>query len=236
VARPQGPQCDSGAFELGTIGGKNLKITTNSIDLAWDGGTAQIGYTLLEYNTATSSGTLIHLPGAATSYSATVTNGVIYCYVLAPLDAIGILGLSDLLCAMAGQEAGAAIPRDFTLSLGGTSTATMTWTAPMGGADSYLLQRIPLNGNPPSAVPLSGGATSTTEPVAVPEGSCFQLVAFKGVAFGTSDVLCGIPGISTLSAGVAKRTAGDVMAEAAERLAGVSLPTAMPALQEPELP
>ncbi len=58
-------------------------------------------------------------------------------------------------------------------------------------------------------------------------GTCFQLIAFKGAGFGTSDVLCGVPGVSTLAVGGAKlQAAGDALAEAAERLAGLaSLPT-----------
>ncbi|MSQ09747.1 MAG: hypothetical protein EXR52_01895 [Dehalococcoidia bacterium] len=32
-----------------------------------------------------------------------------------------------------------------------------------------------------------------------PAGTCFQLVAFKGAGAGQTNVLCGVPGVSTLS-------------------------------------
>ena len=184
-------------------GGKNLKITTGSIDLSWDGGTAQTGYTLLKYNTATATATLIAVGAAATSYSdAAVTNGIVYCYVLAATNP-ALLGLSDLECAMAGQETGAFVPGAFvpgafSLALNQSANATMTWTTPAGGVDSYLLSRIPLNGSPITTVALGSGATSTVQ-ATVAAGTCFQLIAFRGATYSLTDVLCGIPGVSTLS-------------------------------------
>ena len=146
-----------------------------------------------------------------------------YCYVLAALNGPTLLGLSDLLCGMTGQAGGTVIPQNFALKLGQTVNATMTWTAPAGGADSYLLQRIPLDGSPITAVPLGGGVTSTTEAV-TEAGTCFQLIGFKGAGFGTSDVLCGVPGVSTLAMGAAgPNRAAAVLADVAERLAEVRL-------------
>ena len=110
-----------------------------------------------------------------------------------------MLGLSDLLCGMAGQQAGTAIPGSFALTLNQTATATMTWTTPAGGADSYLLQRIPLDGTPIDNVPLAGGAITAGEAVTA-AGTCFPRIAFQAAAFGTSDVPCGVPGVSTLGA------------------------------------
>ncbi len=217
AARPQGAGCDLGAFEsslTGSVGGKNLRITTGSIDLGWDAGSVQTGYTLLRYNTSTAATDLIALAAPATAYSdAAAANGVVYCYVLAATGPSGLLGLSDLLCAMAGQQSGAVIPGAFTLALNQTATATLTWTPPAdGGAESYLLVRIPLDGSPVDNVVLGGGATSTTQAVTA-AGACFQLVAYRGAGFGISDVLCGVPGISTLS-GVSGA------AEALQRVAG----------------
>ena len=161
--RPSGPACDLGAFELGgaapVLGGKNLKITTGSVDLTWTGGAAQAAYKLIKYNTTTAVLTLIDLPTNAVSYSdAATANGIIYCYALVPVDPFGIsMGLSDLLCGMPGMETGTVIPNAFALALNQTATATMTWTAPAGGADSYLLQRIPLDGSPITNVALGAG-------------------------------------------------------------------------------
>ena len=201
-------------------GGKNLTITTGSIALSWDGGTAQTAYTLLKYNTSTAAATLIPVAGNATIYSDNAAaNDIVYCYVLAALNGPTLLGLSDLLCGMTGPALGPVVPQAFALKLGGTANATMTWAAPVGGADSYLLQRIPLDGSPITTVPLGGGATTTTEAVTA-AGTCFQLLAFKGAAFGNSNVLCGVPGVSTLAAlpAGAGRTAADALAEVIERL------------------
>jgi len=66
---------------------------------------------------------------------------------------------------------------------------------------------------------LGGGVTSTTQAVTA-AGTCFQLIAFKGANFGTSDVLCGVPGVSTLAQGASTggRTASDALAQVADSL------------------
>lgn len=202
ISRPQGAGCDLGAYEaeVAVPGGRNLRIGTGPIELWWDGGTLQTGYTLLKYNTSTAAATLIALPGNATSYSdTTAANGVVYCYALAATGGTGFLGLSDLECALAGLQAGTVVPGAFRLALNQTATATLTWTPPSGGADAYLLVVIPLDGSPDSSVSLGGSAVSATHAV-VPAGTCFQLTAFKGTAFGLTDVVCGMPGVTTFAA------------------------------------
>ena len=202
VTRPQGPECDLGAVEMapGIVGGKNLRIGSGSIELTWDGGTAQTGYTLLRYNTSSAVADLFSLPQAAVAYTdATAVNSVVYCYVLAATDTTGLLGLSDLLCGMIGFESGTVIPESFRLTMNQTANATLTWAPPAGGAaQNYLLVHIPLDGSPPVNISLDGSATQAVRAVS-PAGACFQLVAFRGTGFGTSDVMCGVPGISTLS-------------------------------------
>ena len=246
-----------------TPGGRNLRITTGSIALHWDGGSAQSAYRLLKYNTSTTSAELIPLAGAVTTYTDySTTNGVMYCYVLAPLNGPTVLGLSDLVCGMTGQQSGTVLPFHFALGLNQGGHATMTWVTPADnpptatptrtatpvaatptrtatplnpsptpivlpsppGADSYLLQRIPLDGSPITNVPLGGAATSTVQAVTA-AGTCFQLIAFKGAGFGTTNVLCGVPGVSSLSSGsAAGRTASDSLAEVTQRLQQVMLP------------
>jgi hypothetical protein len=244
----------SGTGGTGVIGGKNLTIATTADDfvlLSWDGGTAQTGYTLLQYNTSTAAATLYSIGNFTAVLDNTTSPGVVYCYVLAALNGATFLGLSDLLCGMPGAESGTVIPQGFNLKLGGTANATMSWMAPVGGADSYLLQRIPLDGSAITNVPLGGGATGSVQAV-VAAGTCFQLIAFKGAGFGTSDVLCGVPGVGSLgaggpeaaggaaggqpvrlkgdlepgaSAGSAGTLAGSALADVAERLQGVRLPS-----------
>ena len=199
VARPQGPACDLGAYERQPIGGRNLRIATGAIDLAWDGGTQQTGYLLLKYDTSTAEEEIIPVPGAATSYSdATAANGVVYCYVLVAIGPGSVfLGLSDLLCSLGGMESGTAPPSGFSVALSQTATATLVWTPPAGGADTYLLQVIPMDGSAITKLGLPSTATSTTQPLAA-AGACFQLIAFSAGGFSTTNVVCGVPGVGSL--------------------------------------
>ena len=77
-----------------------------------------------------------------------------------------------------------------------------------------------------SNLPLGGGDTTSTQPV-TPAGTCFQLIAFKGAAFGTSDVLCGVPGVSTLAQGSSRVASVEDAAEAMQALAGRVAATAV---------
>lgn len=204
-------------------GGRNLTITTGSVDLAWTGGLNQTGYTLLQYNTATTATTLIPVGGGAVSYSdAAVTNGVMYCYVLAATNP-AVLGMSDLECALPGSETGTFIPGGFSLVLNQSGTATMKWTAPAGGVDSYLLQRIPLDGSGATSVALGSGVTSSSLAV-VAAGTCFQLIGFRGATFSLTDVLCGVPGVSSLNGATGELHS---LAAVTERMAGVAADLAL---------
>jgi hypothetical protein len=210
-------------------GGKNLRISTGSVELKWDEGNLQASYVLLKYNTSTATASLIPLASPVTSYSdAAVANGVVYCYVLAPIGVGGApLGLSDLECAMTGMAGGGPVePGAFTLGLGVTATASMKWTTPPAGADSYLLAVIPLDATPPSYLPLPGTATTASNPVSA-AGTCFQLIAFKGAGIGQTNLLCGIPGISTLSsAGTGEAFLQGLTRGVEQRLNGVTFPSA----------
>lgn len=219
VARPQGAGCDLGAYEATPVGGKHLRVgaPAGGITLGWDSGFSQTGYTLLTYNTATASATLTNLPANAVAHTdGTVANGTVYCYVLAATGTSGVLGLSDLVCGLTGLEAGTVLPSGFTLSLHGTNNASLSWQAPTGGADSYLLVRLPLDGSAVTHTPLPGDATSSVLPVSA-AGACFQLVAYKGAAYGLTNVVCGVPGISTLSSNLMDAA----LQEVAELVAGV---------------
>jgi len=70
---------------------------------------------------------------------------------------------------------------------------------PAGGADSYTLLAIPLTGAPATPISLPGTATSTTHATGgLPY--CYVLAGVRGGAFGSTNLLCGFPGVSTLSA------------------------------------
>lgn len=211
VPRPQGPGCDLGAFESAldssVTGGKSLRITSASLaELSWHTGGRQSGYTLVRYNTVSGIADLVSLPSAATSHSDTASfPNLITCYILAATGSSGLLGLSDLECALAGMAAGTVIPSGFTLALKQTTNASLSWSPPAGGADGYALVRIPLDGSAVVITPLAGAATSAMEP-AGPAGACFQLAAYRDSGLGYTDILCGVPGISTLDS-AARRTA-----------------------------
>jgi hypothetical protein len=85
----------------------------------------------------------------------------------------------------------------FTLRLNQSTTATLSWTPPPGapGAE-YLLAA--LNGNGLRVVPLAAGTTTATDNTAG-QPVCYALFAFAGgQTIGTTDIICGIPGVSTL--------------------------------------
>ena len=188
-------------------GGKGLTITATGArdkNLNWTGGNAQTGYQLVQYNTVTAVANLIPLGGGVTSFNDAAGGAVMFCYVLAATtDGGAVLGLSDLECALPGQETGGAVPTNFNLKLDQTSNATMSWTN-AGGVTTLLLQVIPLNGAAITTINLGPATTNTVQPVVVPDGTCFQLLAFSGAALSTSNVVCGIPGVSTLSVGGGK--------------------------------
>lgn len=187
--------------DAGTVGGKNLTITTGNPDLRWDGGTAQVGYYVVRAPITPPNPVQLLGPigPTETSYNdATVLPSTLNCYLVAPVSATSTLGLSDLLCAFDGLAAGTAIPGGFTLGLNQSSTATLSWTAPAGGADSYALVTLPLFGGAPTSISLPGTAASTTHATGgLP--MCYVLVAFQGAANGSTNLLCGIPGVATLA-------------------------------------
>lgn len=218
VARPQGAGCDLGAFEgdlaaTAITGGRDPLITTGSIDLMWTPGTTPDRLYAAEVQHHHGCGRPHRAAGSGGELQrATASDGTVYCYVLAATGPSGLLGLSDLVCGLTGQQGGGVIAGSFALTLRQSTNALITWTAPVGGADSYLLVTIPLDGSPPTNTGIPGGATATLQPV-ISAGTCFQLVAFKGAAFGQANVLCGVPGVATTSAR-SGRTAGEALGDA----------------------
>lgn len=183
-----------------SIGGQNLRIAAESAVLTWDAGAAQTAYLLLRTTVGAGSQTMFGpLAAGATSYTdTTAAPGGLYCYLLVPIDSLGILGTSDMQCALPGITTGPAVPSAFTLAMNQSQTASLSWSAPAGGADSYVIGIIPLNGQAPSNVVLPGTATSVTRDTGgLPV--CYLVAAIRGATFGITDALCGVPGFSTLS-------------------------------------
>ena len=90
----------------GVMGGRGFTVTTRSnpprVELTWQGGSAQTGYTLLKLPLGGQL-TQISVAGNATSYSDTAvgTNGFT-CYALIPLVGQAQQGMSDALCGWPG--------------------------------------------------------------------------------------------------------------------------------------
>jgi hypothetical protein len=167
------------------------------------------------------------LAATATSYSdPSGPTSAVLCYILLPVGTTGLLGVSDLLCAQNSVDQGTVVAGAFTLSMNQSATSTLTWEAPAGGADSYVLGTLPLVGGAAGSVALPGTATSTTHATG---GApyCYLLFGAKGGAFGVTDMLCGVPGISTLVAVTGGRLTSveDAVAAVTDGLAGITLPT-----------
>lgn len=187
------------------VGGRGLAISTPNdgdfwdVKLTWQAGNVQAGYVLLKHNTATAVTNLINLSAAASSYLDLPVVNETYCYILAPVDIAGApLGLSDLQCARPGFEIGTVAADNFTLALNQSSNATLTWLVPPDGVDTYTLWRITLDGAPPTSVTLPGSALDSVQPVAA-SGTCFQLLGEGGPGTGSTNILCGVPGVSSLN-------------------------------------
>ncbi len=185
----------------GSIGGRGLTIqpATNSVQLSWQAGTVQTGYLVVRLSgSATSVLPLTGpLPANATSFVDNSPAPGFNCYLVAALGGItgGVIGTSDLLCAAPNTRSVVASPQGLTLRLNQSNVASLSWTGPIGGGfNGYLL--VPIGG---TAIPLSASATSTS--VALGGPTCYVLFATSsGTPVGNSDIVCGIPGASTLGA------------------------------------
>jgi hypothetical protein len=72
----------------------------------------------------------------------------------------------------------------------------MTWT-PAAGATNQTLVAQPLNGSAARQAILSGTASSATDGLGG-VNTCYAVLAAKNLtSLGNSDVLCGLPGISS---------------------------------------
>jgi len=182
---------------IGTgVGGKGFGINSSSsgVRLSWQGGTQQTGYTVLRL----AAGTLTVLPGGplpanATEFLDSTAPPGLDCYAILPLGT-NPQQISDVLCAGVGIQTSTGSPRDFTLRLNQSSTATMTWAPPLGGNQTnYMLLTIGR-----SLLPLGATQTSVSQPA---QGlTCFVVgTLVNGELVGYTDFACGEPGHATIS-------------------------------------
>jgi hypothetical protein len=172
------------------------------VDLTWASGSGQTGYVIARLT----DGLWTVPPGgllgpAETSYrDATVIPGL-HCYVVLPLGT-NPQALSDLECAQVGFHTPTGAPRGFTLRLNQSSTASLTWDAPIDSppgapTDGYLLVTLGSDAR-------SLSATETSAALPMLGAGCYVLGTTSGGAItGYSDILCGIPGLATVSSAAA---------------------------------
>jgi glucose/arabinose dehydrogenase len=175
----------------GSVGGRGFTlrvITGGTTVLTWSAGTVETGYILLLY---TPNGNLPVTLGAGVQ-SYTDTLGLPNtCYLLGPIQGSTLLGISDLLCVFRNIQSGVA-PSVLGISLGGTTTATLSWSA-VPIADSYILQ--PIGASLAGAVPAS--TLSVTRPISGP--TCYVVGPFNGsTLLGVTNAVCAWPGFNTL--------------------------------------
>ncbi len=185
----------------GGVGGKGLTLrpTASGVLLNWQGGQGQTGYLVARIGSAPAvlpvNGPL---PANATSYldtSAPLLSGLV-CYLLVPTG-VNPQVVSDLLCAFLNTHSATGAPQNLTISFNQSNVASLSWTGPLGGGQTgYIL--FPLGGANPAPISLSGLATSAS--VSTTGVACFMLVALTGATpTGNGDILCGFPGVATIS-------------------------------------
>jgi hypothetical protein len=186
------------------IGGRGFAVgaTPAGVQMFWTTGTAPAGYAVARLAGGTTTilpGPATFLPASAVDYSdAAPLPGAFNCYVVAALGAPGVLGRSDLLCAVPGSGSASGAPANVGVQLNQGTMATLTWSAP-GGQTGYLLQAIPLDGSVPATVALPAGATRAFHETGG-QPTCYVLQVQTGATVtGHGETLCALPGHDALA-------------------------------------
>lgn len=193
------------------IGARNLRVsfgvypTEDTIHVSWQGGTAGQEYYALWFDLTHGVSPVPIGPFPGLYFNDDVAPaGSLVCYVVTPIGGGAVLGWSDMECALRGIRDGAVAPATLSLSLSQSNTATLSW--PASWDTGYVVGRLPLDGSPVSTVvPARGYHSDDTGGVA----TCYLVAGVKlgpPLEFGTSNLLCGFPGITTLGSGAAAVT------------------------------
>ncbi len=177
----------------GTIGGRQLTLDIGATArrLTWLPGTRQTSYLLAMLTPAGESS--FPLAGDAQTIQAPYvgTPPAFECFRLNPLQGSTSLGFSDVLCDRRGFRVGLA-PVTLSISLSGTSTASLSWPA-VSGAE--VLHVVPLGSDTYTTIP----GTSVAATQSMTGATCFVVVPANGVQLlGVSDAVCGFPGLNTI--------------------------------------
>ncbi len=190
----------------GAVGGAGFALSPSAAGslLTWQGGGGQTGFNLVRSGTNPAVIPGGGLPPTATQFLDPGTQGFLgqpFCYVLQPTG-IGGNFLSDYLCTLANTRSFTNTPRNFTIRLNQSNTASFTWNEPIeGGQTGYILFPLGELGGSTAPRVLSGSATSTSHLMQGP--TCFVLLVLNGnTSRGNSDVVCGVPGIGNIGSAI----------------------------------
>ena len=184
----------------GDIGGQSLRLSTDSGTFVWDAGTAQAGFfvgRLVDGVATILPADRVPLPASATTFTdARPIAGRANCYVVAPVDAAGAtLARSDMLCRVPGTASGVQRPEGFAVRRLSTGVR-LQWNL-LAGATAYLVWRQFVDTGETSTISLAGAQDYFVD--AADRAACFALLAYEGpTLLGYGDVLCSVPGFSTL--------------------------------------
>ena len=172
------------------------------IEMTWTSGAAQTGYAvarIVDGITTLLPGAGVFLPADATEYAdGGAEIGQFTCYALLPAEGAATIGVSDVLCTIAGSHSATGAPPNARVQLNQSTMATLTWSPP-GGQTGYLVLTVPLNGGPQRSFPLPATATRAMhETNGTP--TCYVVIATAGgTSTGNSDALCVLPGYGSLA-------------------------------------
>ncbi len=186
-----------------TPGGRSLMLGTSgdSVNLRWSPGTGQTGYRVQRFRPGTTDTAALPLAGplptSATSYTDSSAPPGPQCYVLLPLGTTP-QAYSDLECVLIRSHSPSGAPQAFTIQLDQSRVARLSWAAPLeAGQSGYLFLAL---GQQPLL--LNSAAMQQSVPITGP--TCFVLGALRNDnrdLQGITDILCGVPGFSSLESG-----------------------------------
>jgi hypothetical protein len=164
--------------------------------MSWSCGADQLAYVIARFGT---SNAVLPLGGAlpptATSFR-DLTHAALDCYTVVPLGGSPVVPVanSDVLCSLPNVASVFRSPQNFAIRLNESNSATLTWSPPFGGHDSYILVVL---GAGDSGIPLGGGLTATSQDTGGIPRCYLLLTILGGNVVGNSNAACALPGLAS---------------------------------------